>query len=173
MKNAVFVLLTAIALLSSCSNKKLENNIKSLEKRVAELERKVGPSTTVPAVESSSASTQAQTGLMPAITFQQTDFDFGTVNEGDIVEHVFLFKNTGQGPLIIQNATATCGCTVPQWPRDPIPVGGDGEIKVKFDSKNRQNLQTKYVTITANTKPEQVRLKISGRVLPKDNNSDS
>ena len=173
MKYPGILLIIVASFFSACSNKKIENNIKSLEKRVAALERRSGVAAPGTTAETNTGNSSVNTGPLPVINFSQTEFDFGTINEGDIVEHVFQFTNSGQVPLIIQKATATCGCTVPQWPRDPIPAGGNGEIRVKFDSKNRQNLQTKYVTITANTQPEQVRLKISGRVLPKNNNSDS
>jgi hypothetical protein len=147
----------------ACSNKKMENNIRSLERRVAALERKhegavLGNNQPV--------GEQIKSTALPAISFENTEYDFGAVDEGTVVEHTFTFTNTGMAPLVIQKATATCGCTVPSWPKDPIPAGGKGEIEVKFDSKNRRNLQTKYVTITANTQPAQVRLKISGRVDP-------
>jgi hypothetical protein len=173
MKNLGIMILLVLILPVACTNKRLENNIKSLEKRVAELERKIGPVAPANTIPSNASNATRADGPLPVINFSQTDFDFGTIDEGDVVEHVFEFTNSGKAPLVIQKATATCGCTVPQWPREPIPVGGNGEIRVKFDSKNRQNLQTKYVTITANTQPEQTRLKISGRVLAKKSNSDS
>ncbi|NIK73623.1 hypothetical protein FHS56_001136 [Thermonema lapsum] len=91
---------------------------------------------------------------LPVITFEETEYDFGTIKEGDVVEHVFKFKNTGNAPLVIQNATAPCGCTVPTWTKEPIPPGGNGEIVVQFNSKGKVGQQTKQVTITANTKPE-------------------
>ena len=143
----------------SCTNKKLENNIKSLEKRVAALERMAG-------VASASSTNGESDAKRPVMAFEQTEYDFGTVNEGDIVEYTFKFKNTGDFPLIINKATATCGCTVPEWPKDPIGVGESGEIKVRFNTRNKPNHQTKYVTISANTKPELTRLKITGNVIP-------
>ncbi len=155
----VLMIIFAAGSIYSCTNKRLENNIKSLEKRVAALERKAG---VTPAPTSDG---QSDTKY-PVISFEQTEYDFGTVNEGDIVEYTFKFKNTGNFPLIINKATATCGCTVPEWPRDPIGVGKSGEIKVRFNTRNKPNHQTKYVTISANTKPELTRLKITGNVIP-------
>ena len=105
------------------------------------------------------------------MTFEKTEYDFGSIKEGDIVDYVYKFKNTGKFPLVISKATATCGCTVPEWPKEPIPVGGQGEIKVKFNSKGKSNLQTKYVSINANTKPEVTKLKLTGNVTAKDDSN--
>ena len=166
MSLKVVVFFVIVGSVSACTNKKLENNIKSLEKRVAALENKSGAKTS-PNVTATSVSNSE----VAVISFESTEYDFGTVNEGDIVDYTFRFTNTGSTPLVINKATATCGCTVPQWPRDPILPGGKGEIEVKFNSKNRKNLQTKYVNINANTKPEVTRLKITGNVLAADGNS--
>jgi hypothetical protein len=163
---SVIVVIFLAGAIGACSNKKLENNIKSLEKRVAALEGKRG---ITPVATSTQTSTVADSGSdteFPVIAFEKTEYDFGSVKEGDIVDYTFKFKNTGNFPLIINKATATCGCTVPEWPKKPIAVGASGEIRVKFNSKNRKNLQTKYVNINANTKPEVTRLKITGNVIP-------
>lgn len=150
----------------ACTNKKLENNIKSLEKRVAALEGKSGPVPTATTTQAVATNSEEA----PVMSFEATEYDFGSVNEGEIVDYTFRFTNTGKQPLIISKATATCGCTVPEWPKQPIAVGGSGEIKVKFNSKNRKNLQTKYVNINANTVPPVTRLKITGNVVAADSN---
>lgn len=158
-----------VMIVFGCSNKRLENNIKSLEKRVAALERRSG-NFRPKKIDSNSALSAKQTdGKYAVITFKETTFDFGTIDEDDVVDHVFEFENTGDFPLVIQRATATCGCTVPDWPRKPINMGEKGVIKVKFNSHNKKNKQTKYVTILANTQPAQTRLKITGMVVPKEN----
>lgn len=154
--------------INACSNKKLENNIKSLERRVAALEGKSTGKTSATAISNTTVADSGNADELPIMTFVETEYDFGTVNEGDIVDYTFNFTNTGNFPLIINKATATCGCTVPEWPKEPISVGGKGVIRVKFDSKNKTNLQTKYVSINANTKPEVTRLKITGTVIPAD-----
>lgn len=102
--------------------------------------------------------------------FQIENYDFGEVLEGDIVTHKFDFVNTGKVPLIINGARSTCGCTVPEWPKEPVPPGESGTISVKFDTKNKKNNQTKAVTITANTYPAQTKVFLKGFVIPKDNN---
>lgn len=102
-----------------------------------------------------------------AITFSKTEHDFGTINEGDIVETIFSFTNTGESELIITNASATCGCTIPEWPREPIAPGGAGQIKVKFNSSGKPNKQSKTVTLTTNTAQGKETVVIKTQVTPK------
>ncbi len=101
------------------------------------------------------------------MTFESVDFNYGTIQAGDIVQNVFRFTNTGREPLIIFNAKGSCGCTVPVWPKDPIAPGETGEFVVEFNSKNKRGKQSKRVTITANTDPGQTFLTIRGEVMPK------
>ncbi|MCS6928464.1 MAG: DUF1573 domain-containing protein [Saprospiraceae bacterium] len=102
------------------------------------------------------------------IKYDQTVYDFGVADEGAIVKHVFKFTNTGKEPLIISNARGSCGCTVPIWPKQPIPPGGRGEIVVEFDTKGKPGRQTKHVTVTANTIPAETHLEITGEVRGKE-----
>lgn len=104
-------------------------------------------------------------GPTTAITFNETEFNFGKVKSGEKVRHAYKFKNTGNEPLIISNAKGSCGCTVPDWPKEPIGVGEEAEIMVVFDSKNKKGNQTKQVTITANTNPPQTIIYIKGEVI--------
>ncbi len=98
------------------------------------------------------------------IEFEEEIYDFGEVREGDIVRHTFKFRNTGRQPLIITDARSSCGCTVPQWPKEPIPPGGQGEIVVEFNTAGKKNRQSKPVTITANTFPSTTRIYLRGFV---------
>jgi hypothetical protein len=98
------------------------------------------------------------------IEFSETKFDFGDLQEGDVVKHSFNFKNTGSSPLIIAEAHGSCGCTIPLYPKEPIPPGGTGEIEVQFNSFAKPGLQNKTVTVTANTEPSQTVLNISSNV---------
>ena len=102
-----------------------------------------------------------------AMTFSKTEHDFGTINEGDIVETTFNFKNTGKSELIITKAVGSCGCTVPEWPKEPIAVGGEGTIKVKFNSRGKPNNQRKTVTLTTNTAQGKETVVIKAQVTPK------
>lgn len=82
-----------------------------------------------------------------------TFLNLGKVNEGQKVEVNFRFKNTGDRSLIITSASASCGCTVPNPPKEPIAPGNEGSIKAVFDSKGRTGINTKEVFVSANTKP--------------------
>ena len=169
----LFAVLIMVAFIGGCTDKKLEDNLKSLERRVAQLEKKSGITPISDASDDQPALIAAGAdGELPVMTFESTEYDFGTVKEGEVVDYICRFTNTGSFPLIVSQATATCGCTVPQWPKDPVGIGESGEIRVKFNTTNRTNQQTKYVNINANTKPEVTRLKISGNVIPsQDSNS--
>ena len=151
-----FISIISVIFLTACGSQ-----VSDLELRVAKLEteiasmRKGGGSTIVPA------------GAFPKFTFEQEEHNFRQIRDGDIVSHTFRFTNSGEAPLIISKATAACGCTVPQWPKQPIPVGGSGEIQVQFDSSNKPGMQNKVVTITANTESKVKKLLIRAQVNPR------
>ena len=91
-------------------------------------------------------------------------WDFGTIKQGESPEFTFTFINNGTEPMIISNAKGSCGCTVPSWPKEPIPPKGTGEINVKFNSKNKKGTQNKTVTLTANTTPPTTKLRVTGNI---------
>lgn len=99
-----------------------------------------------------------------AFTFEKTEHDFGKIKQDQIVDYTFKFTNTGTEPLIISDARGSCGCTVPNYSKEPIPVGGTGEIQVSFDPKGKTGIQRKTVTITANTNPPRTTLNIVSEV---------
>jgi len=101
------------------------------------------------------------------MSFSETEHDFGTINEGDVVEHTFTFTNTGKAPLVIVTAKGSCGCTVPEWTKEPVAPGATGSMLVKFNSNGKPNAQNKQVTITANTEGGKEILKIKAMVTPK------
>ncbi len=86
----------------------------------------------------------------PVLTLEKTSHDFGNITQGDVVERIFAFTNTGNEPLIITNIQTSCGCTTPEWPRNPIMPGGKGEIKVGFNSAGKINKQDKKLPIISN-----------------------
>lgn len=113
-------------------------------------------------------STEGMMESLPVINFQEEFHDFGEVPEGEVVEHTFTFTNEGDGPLIISNAAGSCGCTVPEWPRQPIAPGQQGQIKVSFNSKGRAGRQDKRVTLTTNAVPQSKVLNITSTVISND-----
>lgn len=113
------------------------------------------------------ASRDENAGKVPVMTFEEKEFDFGTIKEGDKVEHVFTFKNTGESDLVITDAKASCGCTVPDYKKEPIKPGETSTMKVTFDSTGKPGLQQKTVTISANTATGSELLTIKTNVTPK------
>ncbi len=160
-QTALLVLL-AIGFLASCASESSD------AKDAAKEAIAVTDATATPVANAQPATQSAvvPTGPTTTISFDETDYDFGTIDEGEIVKHVFKFKNTGNEPLIISNAKGSCGCTVPQWPREPIAVGDNGEITVEFNSKGKKGQRTQKVTITANTNPPQTFINLKGQVTP-------
>ena len=157
-----------ILLATACKDRDAEKKIAQLESRLAELEGEKSPDPATTTATPVAAAPEAKPeGPLPVVEFETIEHDFGTINEGDIVEHTYSFKNTGEAPLIIQSAQGSCGCTVPDWSKDPIPAGGTGFVKAKFDTNGKTNAQNKTVTVTANTWPKQTVLRFKAMVLPK------
>ncbi len=173
MKIAKIILgLIVAAGLTSCGNSDLESRVTKLEGRLAALEGGGVVSSTSnrpsPVAVNNTLKTleeEKPEGPLPSFKFEEELHDFGTIKDGDVVEHVFKFVNTGEAPLIITDAKATCGCTVPEKPTEPIPVGETGEIKVRFNSKGKPGIQNKTVTLTANTWPTTQRIRIKANVV--------
>ncbi len=110
---------------------------------------------------------EVDTNNMAKITFEETVFDFGKIKEGDVVEHIFKFKNTGNRNLMLLYHKTTCGCTVPEFSKDPYKPGKTGKIKVIFDSKGKKMAQNKKIKIFTNTYPNMTTLTMKGYVIPK------
>ena len=96
--------------------------------------------------------------------FTEEEFNFGTIKQGESVTHEFTFSNEGKDDLIITNAQGSCGCTVPQYPKEAIKTGAKGTIKVTFNSAGKMGLQDKTVTITSNAKNSPRILHLKGTV---------
>mgnify|MGYP006428723071 CR=1 FL=1 len=104
----------------------------------------------------------------PKMTYEEEVYDFGTITSGETVEHEFTFKNTGEAPLVISNARASCGCTVPSWTKESIKPGESGSMLVKFNSRGKKNQQNKMVRVTANTEKGTETIRIKAFVEPKN-----
>ena len=96
--------------------------------------------------------TATDTSSLTTIQWVDSIKNLGRINEGQKLEVSFRFKNTGTKPLIIQSVRPGCGCTVADYPKEPIAPGAEGEITGSFDSQGRENLQRKEIAVTANTK---------------------
>jgi hypothetical protein len=111
--------------------------------------------TTTPAVDNPNA---------PEFKFDVEEYNFGTIKQGDKVTYDFKFTNTGKDALVISEAHGSCGCTVPQWPKEPVAKGAKENIHVEFNSAGKQGMQDKTVTITSNAKGGQKVLHLKGNV---------
>jgi hypothetical protein len=100
--------------------------------------------------------------------FEKEEYNFGAIKQGDVVNYEFKFTNAGKEPLIITEAHGSCGCTVPEYPKEPIKAGGKGVIKVTFNSAGKSSMQDKTVTISSNAKGGPKVLHIKGNVELKE-----
>ncbi len=173
MKEGITLIFAAIMVIAlvSCRDRASEKRIAELESRLAQLEgNKAAPAQATPAAVTPTTPTTPEEkpeGPLPVIEFNSTDHDFGTVTEGQKVSYTYSVKNTGKAPLIIQNAQPSCGCTVPDWTKSPIPVGGTGFVKAEFDTHGKTGIQNKTITVTANTWPKTTMIKFKAMVTPK------
>lgn len=114
--------------------------------------------TTAPAADSMPARP------LTAIVIDSSFYDFGSVKQGTLVKRTFRFTNTGADSLIITDVKVTCGCTVPDWPKQPVPPGGKGEIKVEFNTANKEGRQLRILRVVANTNPAETMLQMGGDI---------
>jgi len=149
MKKIVFLISFLSLLVVSCNNDNPTSKIKEDNLEKAQEKR-------------------ADMNKFPVMEFETREIDFGTHNEGDILDTVFKFKNTGEVPLVITNVKTSCGCTTPYWPKKPIQPGESEEIKVRFNTNHKPGKQTKTITIHANTKNLTEVIKIKAYNIPKD-----
>jgi hypothetical protein len=110
---------------------------------------------------------KALEGKFPIVKLDKEVHDFGTINEGDMVETEFLVTNDGEVDLIISDAKGSCGCTVPEPPKEPIKPGASAPIKVTFNSQGKPGEQKKTVTLTTNTEKGYETFEIKANVTPK------
>ncbi len=166
----VVVMAVIGGLATGCKDRNAEKRIAALENEIREL--KGAKSSGVESNASPIAVESEPAGPTASITFDKLEHDFGTIKEGEVVEYNFTFTNTGEIPLVIQDARPSCGCTAPDWTKTPVPVGGKGFVKASFNSKNQTNLQNKTITVVANTKPEQTVLRFRAMVQSKPQQPD-
>ena len=104
----------------------------------------------------------------PVIKFEQTTYDFGKIKETDgKATYIFKFKNTGDAPLVISRVNASCGCTTPEWTKEPIAVGKSGSVTVTYNPQNRPGPFQKSITVFSNIAGGTSSLTIKGEVIPR------
>lgn len=114
---------------------------------------------------SSTAGEAAEPGSAAVFTVDKETHDFGKITQGEKVSHSFKFRNTGGSDLVISSAQGSCGCTVPSYPKKPIPPGGEGNIDVVFDSNGKSGKVSKTVTVVTNAEPNTKVLTVSTEII--------
>lgn len=114
---------------------------------------------------SNSSSAEGKTSDVPDIKFDEEEFDFGKIIQGEKVSHSFFFRNTGTKNLIISSASGSCGCTVPEWPKEPILPGQSNKIEVIFSSEGKSGYQEKTITVVTNCEPSTRVIRIKCEII--------
>jgi len=149
----IFLIFAGLVVTVSC------NNGNKQEQKAAEIpleqqgKQPVGQ-TIIPGVDSIGATLEVE----------NDSYDFGEVKEGEKVEHEFTFTNTGSEPLIISKVQASCGCTTPEYSKNPIAPGAEGKVKVVFNSAGQLGKQHKVITVTSNATTPNTVLHLRGEV---------
>ena len=161
-------LFIASATLLSCGGEE-SNDVEMNTDNQSSLVANTNPESDVQVVEDNSKNStqEVNDGKSTTIEYIDVTHNFGNVFYPSENLYTFKFKNTGNEPLIIESATASCGCTIPNKPEEPILPGEMGELDVIFRPKQGQvgQLVTKKITVTANTVPNETYLEISGNVM--------
>jgi hypothetical protein len=151
MKRNLILIFIAFSL-TYCTNNASKTEETALYKSILEIENK------------GAATSEAKNENAPVISLENAVYEFGTVKEGEKVEHTYSFTNTGKSPLILSNVSASCGCTTPEYSKHPINPGEKGSVTVVFDSQNQVGMQQKIITILSNAEPSRTILQLKGEV---------
>ena len=169
MKNLVKIL-PIVAALSLVSCKKEQATEQTATTDSAATATPDSAATATPEATPASATVSnppAATGPSTTVAFSESDFKFGKIKKGDKVEHVYEVTNTGTNPLVISEVKPACGCTVPDYTKDPILPGQKGKITLKFDSSSFDGLVNKQVEVFANVEKSPILLTFSADIQPK------
>jgi inner membrane protein involved in colicin E2 resistance len=163
IKNVTRVMaLASVLLFASCKDKSDVAVIKTDEHNM------VVPEDMIPQSEMTEEHKHMNVADYPVVEIENNgEFDFGTINEGDKVEHTFVVKNTGKTDLLIVNAKPSCGCTVPEWTKEPIQPGKTGEVKIVFNSAGKPGQQSKQINLETNTATGHEVINFKANVTPK------
>ncbi|HNR19840.1 MAG TPA: DUF1573 domain-containing protein [Bacteroidia bacterium] len=150
-KGNLYIVTAALLFLAGCTHQKDADN------------QQVDPALVESPVSAQGSSNDI--GELPVFAFEKENHEFGEIKQGDKVSYDFKFRNTGKSPLIISTVSATCGCTVPEYSKDPVNPGDEGVVKVSFDSEGKSGMTSKTVTVLANTIPNTKVLTISADII--------
>lgn len=146
--------LVSMTLLASCNSGKNQEEAEAADIPMEQLGKQPVGQTIIPGADSSGA----------VLEVADDAYDFGVIKEGEKVEHEFKFTNTGSSPLIVSNVQASCGCTTPEYSKNPIAPGEEGSVKVVFNSAGQAGKQHKVVTVTSNAASKHTQLHLRGEV---------
>jgi hypothetical protein len=166
-------LLVILTMALACQNENASSKIDASKEDVAFNPNVTQPSVPAQAAQTAVTEAPAVNGKYPTMVFNKKEHNFGTIKEGEVVHTTFEFSNTGETDLIISNASGSCGCTVPEFPKHPIKPGETGKMKVSFDSGGKPGKQQKSVSITCNTASGKDVLTIKAEVTPKANTNST
>ena len=154
MKKYLFVSAVALAAFMFSCNSETANTEASTETTV------VAPETTTETTLPTSVATE-----LTSLSIDRMEHDFGKIPDTAPVETSFTITNTGDKPLLITNAQGSCGCTVPEYPKEPLAPGESRDMKVSFNPNGKEGVNNKTVTITANTDPATTIINIKSDVI--------
>lgn len=156
------MVLASLLVVASCKDRAELAEIKTDNRNMAI------PMETIPQDEMTEEHKNLNVADYPVIEIENNgEFDFGTINEGDKAEHTFVIKNTGRTDLLIVNAQPSCGCTVPEWTKEPIQPNKTGEVKIVFNSTGKPGQQNKQINLTTNTAAGHEVIHFTANVTPK------
>jgi hypothetical protein len=143
MKNFLFIIVIVLFSCSSNKNEQVSGDI----------------------VNNPLSATNTRSSSLPVATFEKTQHDFGRIYQGEKLTYHFKFNNTGKADLLIASVSASCGCTVADFPKTPIAPGKGGSIAIEFNSAGRKGMQTKTATVLTNAQPSSIVLTISAMII--------
>ena len=156
MERLLFSILGIVIIISACNTGEGSRNDKDSEVSTEIIQNPI------------TAEGEADTSALPRFGFDHKDYDFGVIIQGEKLKHVYTYTNTGGSDLVISNVRTSCGCTVPNWNKKPLPPGESEQIEVIFDSEGKRGTQRKTVTLVANTQPNTVTLSFTAKVVVPD-----
>jgi hypothetical protein len=168
MKKTLSIIALSIIGFGLVSCKKESKSVPGTETTVSTDPTAVTPGDSAAAPISAETSAAAPVSNQPSTTIalSESNFDFGNVKKGDKVQHIYEITNTGTNPLVISEVKPGCGCTVPDFTKEPIMPGKKGKITLHFDSSNFDGNVDKYADVFANVEKAPIKLTFTANIQP-------